>query len=246
MTVTFGSVFSGCGGLDLGLEQAGMTCRYQIEIDDFALKVLKKHWPDVKKMKDIRHVDATQLENVDLIAGGFPCQPHSVAGKRMGSKDDRNLWGEFFRIIKTKKPRFVLAENVPNLLRSDDGEFFRGVIQDLASVGYRVEWDHVPASSLGAYHRRDRVFIVAYADSERWDGLSKVFSRKPIKNWPKASEYEPVTGNCSGRVRMVPPSGVRRESDGIPSEMDRLRLIGNSVAPPVAEWIGKLIMESMR
>ena len=102
--------------MDLGLDRAGMECAWQVEIDEYCLKVLEKHWPDVPKYKDVKDVGKENLKTVDLIAGGFPCQPHSVAGKRKGAEDDRNLWPEFIRIIRDLKPRFVLGENVPGIV----------------------------------------------------------------------------------------------------------------------------------
>ena len=97
---TFGSLFSGIGGMDLGLERAGMVCRWQVEINTFCQMILTKHWPDVPKYADIRTVGGSNLEKVDLVAGSFPCQPYSIAGKRRGKEDDRYLWDEMLRIIR--------------------------------------------------------------------------------------------------------------------------------------------------
>lgn len=165
--MTFGSLFSGIGGFDLGLERAGMRCSWQVEIDDYANRVLEKHWPAVKRYRDVREVGSQNLESVDLICGGFPCQPHSLAGKRQASADERDLWGEFARIIRELRPRYVVAENVPGLLSSESGRFFGRVLRDLAACGYDAEWECIPASAFGAPHRRDRVWIVAYSKSER-------------------------------------------------------------------------------
>lgn len=161
--LTFGSLFTGIGGIDLGLERAGMTCKWQVEISEYARQVLAKHWPDVKRYKDVRDVGAGNLEPVDLICGGFPCQDVSVAGKRAGLEGKRStLWGEFARIICEIRPRWVLAENVPGLLSSDNGRFFGNILRDLAASGYDAEWNVLSAAAVGAPHRRDRVFIVAY------------------------------------------------------------------------------------
>ena len=116
MTFTFGSLFAGIGGLDLGLERAGMVCSWQVEIDEYCRRVLAKHWPDVERFEDVRECGAHNLEPIDLICGGFPCQPHSVAGKRKGAADDRDLWPEYFRIVAELRPRYVLAENVPGIV----------------------------------------------------------------------------------------------------------------------------------
>lgn len=167
----FGSLFSGIGGIDLGLERAGMECSWQVEIDPFCQKILKKHWPGVPKYEDVRNVGKHNLKSIDLICGGFPCQPHSLAGKREASNDERDLWPEFYRIICELKPRWVLAENVPGLLSSEAGRFFGAILRDLATSGYDAEWQSIPAAAFGAPHIRERVFIVAHHESERIGGL---------------------------------------------------------------------------
>jgi DNA (cytosine-5)-methyltransferase 1 len=152
----FGSLFSGIGGIDLGLERAGMTCRWQVEIDDFCRRVLAKHWPTVTRYDDIRSLDWSTVEPVDLVAGGFPCQPVSTAGKRLAQADPRWLWPEFARAIRLLRPKYVLVENVPGLLVRGFGD----VLGDLAEAGYDAEWDCVSAADVGAPHLRRRVFLV--------------------------------------------------------------------------------------
>lgn len=169
--LTFGSLFAGIGGIDLGLERAGMRCAWQVEIDDYATRVLTKHWPDVPKFRDVRSVGAHDLPAVDLIAGGFPCQDISNAGKRAGIGGERSgLWGEFARVIRELRPRYVLVENVAALLypirrgkRIVEPAPIGRVLGELAALGYDAEWHCIPAAALGAPHQRDRVFIVAYA-----------------------------------------------------------------------------------
>ncbi len=165
--LTFGSLFAGIGGIDLGLERAGMRCAWQVEIDDYAQKILAKHWPDVARFRDVRDCGKHNLTPVDLVAGGFPCQDISAAGKRVGITGERSgLWKEFFRIICELRPRFVLVENVAALL-------YRGidtVLADLASCGYDAQWQVLPAAAFGAPHIRERVFIVAYPGCDRRDG----------------------------------------------------------------------------
>jgi DNA (cytosine-5)-methyltransferase 1 len=163
--VTFGSLFSGIGGMDLGLERAGMVCRWQCEIDPYARRVLAKHWPEVVRCGDIRDLD-DRLERVDLIAGGFPCQPVSLAGKRRGRDDERWLWPELARVLRLLRPRFVLVENVPGLLARGMGD----VLGDLACLGYDAEWQALPAAAFGAPHLRYRVWIVAYAADDEQTG----------------------------------------------------------------------------
>jgi DNA (cytosine-5)-methyltransferase 1 len=174
--LTFGSLFAGIGGIDLGLERAGMRCAWQVEIDDYATKILEKHWPNVPKYRDVRTVGAHNLTNVDLIAGGFPCQDISNAGKRAGITGERSgLWSEFYRVICELRPRFVLVENVAALLtpvrragRIIEPAPIGRVLGQLAACGYDAEWDCIPAAALGAPHLRDRVFIVGHTCSFGW------------------------------------------------------------------------------
>jgi DNA (cytosine-5)-methyltransferase 1 len=159
MTLTFGSLFAGIGGMDLGLERAGMVCRWQVEIDDYCRRVLAKHWADVPRYGDIREVTGGEVERVDLLCGGFPCQDISNAGKREGLDGARSgLWSEYVRLIRVLRPRYVLVENVSALL----GRGIDRVLGDLAACGYDAEWDCIPAAAVGAPHLRDRVFVVAY------------------------------------------------------------------------------------
>lgn len=156
----YGSLFTGIGGIDLGLDWAGMECAFQVEIEPYCRRVLQKHWPDVRRFEDVRTVGRTNLDYVDLIAGGFPCQDLSLAGKRKGEQGSRStLWKEFYRIICDLRPRWVLAENVPGLLSANDGRFYGNILRDLAAGGYDAEWQVLPAAAFGAPHIRERVFI---------------------------------------------------------------------------------------
>jgi len=163
MTLTVGSLFSGIGGFDLGLERAGMKIIWQSEIDLFACKVLKKHWPDVPNLGDINKIDWTNIERPDVICGGYPCQPFSTAGKRGGATDPRHLWPAMFNAICLLRPRYALMENVRGHLSMGFGD----VLGDLASIGFDAEWQVIPAAAVGAPHKRDRVFIVAYPNNPR-------------------------------------------------------------------------------
>jgi len=161
--MTVGSLFSGIGGFDLGLERAGMTIKWQVEIDDFCNKVLEKHWPNVNRYRDIKELRGDELEPVDLICGGFPCQPFSAAGKRRSKEDDRYLWPEMLRIIRAVRPNWIIGENVAGIvsLALDD------VLSDLENEGYACQSFIIPACAVNAPHRRDRVWIIARRNSER-------------------------------------------------------------------------------
>lgn len=159
----FGSLFSGIGGIDLGLERAGMRCAWQIEINRECHKELNKYWPEAPKFYDVRAFEQYDLRPVDLVAGGFPCQPHSVAGERRGEDDKRNLWPDFFRVVQALRPRWVLAENVPGIRTTIADR----VLADLEEEGYACWPFVVGAWAVGAPHRRDRVWFVAYDTFKR-------------------------------------------------------------------------------
>ena len=154
----FGSLFAGIGGFDLGLERAGHACAWQCEIDPHARAILNKHWPEVPCYGDIRSINWADVEPVDLVCGGYPCQPFSHAGARKGESDPRHLWPEVAHCLRHLRPRFVLLENVPGHLSLGFGD----VLGDLAALGYDAWWDCLPAAALGAPHLRDRVFVVAW------------------------------------------------------------------------------------
>jgi DNA (cytosine-5)-methyltransferase 1 len=161
--LTVGSLFSGIGGIDLGLEAAGMQTRWFVEIDPHCRNVLARHWPGLPIYGDIADIDWSGVEPVDVLAGGFPCQPVSAAGKRAAQADPRWLWPEFARAIRALRPRYVLVENVADLLAVNGGSAVGDVLGDLAACGYDAEWDCIPAEAVGALHERDRLWIVAYA-----------------------------------------------------------------------------------
>ena len=191
---TFGSLFAGIGGIDLGLERAGWRGRWQVEYEPFCQRVLAKHWPDVQRYGDIHDVDWSSVEPVDLVAGGFPCQPFSVAGQRRGMDDNRWLWPEFERCVRALRPRYVLVENVPGLLV---GRGMDAVLGGLADLGYDAEWESIPAAAVGAPHLRYRVWIVAYA--QRSSGGQRLDTTK-VWGWSGAPEQAGVGGSGSGDV----------------------------------------------
>ena len=171
------SLFSGIGGLDLAAEMAGFKTVGQCEWADFQTKVLEKHWPDVPRWRDIRTLtgdsfyERTGLRTVDVISGGFPCQPFSLAGKRKGEDDDRYLWPEMLRVIRELRPTWVIGENVPGIVNLA----LDTVLSDLENEGYSAQPFIIPACGVDAPHKRDRVAIVAYASSRSchgWNGCN--------------------------------------------------------------------------
>ncbi|RMG89957.1 MAG: DNA (cytosine-5-)-methyltransferase, partial [Chloroflexi bacterium] len=160
-----GSLFTGIGGFDLAAKWLGWENVFQCEIDTYCQKILKQHFPEAELHDDIKTFDAKKYRDaVDIISGGFPCQPYSIAGKQRGAEDDRNLWPEMFRIIKEVRPAWVVAENVANIKNFVE---FENACADLEGEGYEVQSFIIPAVGVGAWHRRDRVWIVAYTNENR-------------------------------------------------------------------------------
>ena len=166
-------LFSGLGGFSLGLERTGKYKTVAFcEIDKYCTLLLQKHWKGVKIYNDVKKItkegfEADGIESPDIITGGFPCQPFSVAGKQKGTSDDRHLWPEMFRIIKAFKPRFVIGENVPGIVNIQDGVVFETVCTDLESQGYEVQPFNIPAAAVGAPHQRKRIWIIASLENPR-------------------------------------------------------------------------------
>lgn len=239
MTLTFGSLFAGIGGIDLGLERAGMRCAWQVEIDEYCQKVLTKHWPDVPKYRDVRSVGAHNLASVDLIAGGFPCPDISEAGRGAGLDGERSgLWFEFLRIICELRPRYALVENVSALLTRGMGTIIGG----LAEIGYDTEWQSIPAAALGAPHFRERVLLVAYP--KRKPRTSRpVICKEPHQAGHEAPPWSSWRA-ASAALRRETIACLCRDDDGVPHRVDRLRGLGNAVVPQVAEFVGRCIVEA--
>lgn len=174
MTLTHLSLCTGIGGIDLAAEWAWFTTVGQCEIDEYASKVLAKNFKGVPNLHDIRTVDNTRLREygidpdaITLMSAGFPCQPYSLAGKGLGDGDERDLWGEVKRCIGEIKPRWFVGENTPGLFARANQRYFKRILADLAEMGYSVSWGIWGACDVGAPHKRERVFIVAYADGKR-------------------------------------------------------------------------------
>lgn len=177
--MTHASLFSGIGGFDLAAEWAGWTNMFNCEIDGFCRKVLKYHFPNAQQYADIRTTDFTVWRGrIDVLTGGFPCQPFSLAGKRRGTEDDRYLWPEMLRAIREIRPEWVVGENVYGFVNWSNGLVFDTMCADLENAGYQVGAFILPAAAVGAPHRRDRVWVVGHrsdagseAMRERQDGV---------------------------------------------------------------------------
>ena len=235
--LTVGSLFSGIGGIDLGLERAGMTVKWHSEIDPFACRVLKKHWPNVPNIGDIKAVNWEEIENVDVIAGGYPCQPFSTAGKRQGENDPRHLWPYFRNAISVLRPRYALLENVRGHL-SVGG---LSVVADLTALGYDAEWRIISAASVGANHRRDRLIVVAYSSGGTSGNPQPHRLREVFGKTAKFREPNSTTRAIGDWWAIEPDVG--RVANGVSSRVDRLRGLGNAVVSQVAEIIGRLIVD---
>jgi DNA (cytosine-5)-methyltransferase 1 len=233
VTLTGGSLFTGCGALDRGMEQAGIEIRFQVEVDDYARRVLARHWPDVPRHGDIRGLTGEELEPVDVLFGGFPCSDISNAGSRAGlSGADSGLWRDMLRAVRLVRPRYVVVENVAALLNRGMGT----VLGDLAESGFDAEWDRLSACEFGAPHTRERVFIVAYAPGER-------------REWGRGAGQGSALLEPEGRGQehgraWAPESRPRGVAYGIGHRTHRLRLTGNAVVPAVGRWIGQRVVEA--
>jgi len=271
--LTVGSLFSGIGGLDLGLERAGMEVIWQSEIDPYACKVLSKHWPAVVNHGDIKTINWGDIVRPDVLCGGYPCQPFSTAGKRNGEDDPRHLWPWVREAISELRPKYAIMENVRGHLTMG----FDKVLADLATIGYDAQWQIVSAASVGAPHRRDRLIFVAYPQghgqrrghrknsttiSER-PSIQKTLGRSSSTmanndserhglNWPQgATGQAHIFWGYNARREATNDSrtwwetepDVGRVANGVPSRVDRLRGLGNAVVPQVAELIGRMVLD---
>jgi len=211
---TFGSLFAGIGGFDLGFERAGMTCKWQVEIDDHANRVLEKHWPDVRRHGDIKTFPPGDPDDwrVDCICGGFPCQDISYAGAGAGLAGERSgLFFDAMRVVRELEPRVVVLENVAALLTRglDD------VLGTLASLGFDAEWHCVPAAAVGAPHIRDRVFIVAYAQSQPGRNITSDFRNGQERHSRDESRSDcEDAGTLADAGRTLLEVRTERERDG--------------------------------
>jgi len=253
-------LFSGIGGFSLGLERTGLyeTSAF-CEWDTECQKVLKKHWPETEVFSDIsdlvgydKYVTYTYYTSgakdglydlkvgrpVDVITGGFPCQDISNSGTKIGIDGPRSgYWREFSRLINEIKPKGVIIENVSALQHRGLGR----VLSDLCKIGYDAEWHCIPASHLGAVHKRDRIWVIAYPSNIGSQG-----SWEPIKPFSPAEIRDRETGIVKYALQRSALPYVCGDHDGVQFGVDRLKQLGNSVYVPVVEYLGKHLYNNLK
>ena len=257
--MTHGSLFTGIGGIDLGLEWAGFETAWQVENNDFCNKVLAKHWPTVQKFSDVKTVGKHNLKPVDLISGGFPCQDISAAagGQEHGLHRKRSsLWFEYARIVRELRPRWVLIENVPNLKNNGADQ----VISDMEGTGYSCWTSVVGVDVFGAPFQRRRVFILchndAYGDGDLGTDVSTGWEISPELEGKMAQacqdwnywKHELGAGNArsgGGPEKSQPDAyaDYMRTIYGIPDWAHRLKALGNACTPVIPALIGAFIQK---
>lgn len=244
--IRVGSLFSGIGGFELGIEAAfgaSVQTVWQVEKDSFCQKVLKKHWPNVLLLDDVKKVNKDTVPPIDMLIGGFPCQSISTQGKMEGLENEEKsgLWWEMFRIIGDLEPRIVVLENVSNILSLGGS----AVVGSLTSIGYDLEWKVVRASDFGAPHHRARWFCVAYTNRSRFKKHTGI-----TKSLEKKHQLEPRSGEIS-RVhkrhdwtKFPIESPLCDRNDGLSDRVARLKALGNAIVPACSEYVGRCILES--
>lgn len=237
MSLTYGSLFSGCGGMDLGFHRAGLRCAWQVEINPFRRRILERHWPDVRRHDDVRTFPPVDFDSrCDIIAGGFPCKNTStgaaIHGKRSGLNGEQSgLWRPMLGIIERIRPSRVIVENVVGV-----STWAATIKTGLEGVGYAVRRLDLSAAGVGAPSLRRRVFFAADADRERlaftWPEGSPAIDGQP---W-RAADRNPWLSSLAG---------VLRVDDGVPAGLDRrerIEALGDAVCPDIAEYIAHRIL----
>lgn len=223
--MTHGSLFSGIGGFDLAAEWAGWENTFQVEINDWCRRVLKKNFPNAQQYGDIKQFSGINWRGkIDVISGGFPCQPYSSAGLRKGTDDERHLWPEMLRVIREVAPRWVVGENVFGIVTWENGLVFEQVHIDLEAEGYEVQAFVLPAASTNAPHRRDRTWFIAHSKINTFNHENKPKIKTGSHKIPKKR----FDGDSK------PESSVPGMDDGVPGWMDEVRGLGNAIVPDVA------------
>lgn len=242
-----GSLFSGIGGIELGFKLEGFNTAWFVECEPYAQAVLRKHWPDVIIYDDVKSIDWRTVPPVDILTGGFPCQDISNAGKRAGIKGSRSsLWKYYCDAIRTIRPKYAVIENVAALA----GRGLNVVLADLAAIGYDAEWHCVSASSVGALHQRERLFIVAYPNCNGTvvEGQNNTNEERNIPSFVQKREDIVVGSHCSSQGELRPGQWsteprLGRLADGISNRLHRIKCLGNAVVPQCAQVFAQAIKE---
>lgn len=226
----FVELFAGIGGFSLGFERAGMECVGHVEIDNYAQKVLLKHWPDVPLMEDVKNVKGDEFPTARLLCGGPPCQSTSVAAAIQNKRTGNTLWPEMARIAEMGKFEWIVIEQPTGNSRWENK-----VEGDLESIGYSVTKFKRQASDFGAPHPRSRVFFIANSSGIR-------FNQEPWKRITSSIKEKSWTSPCRGAWRST-RTGYCRVDDGFSNWVDRLKCLGNALVPQIAEYIGNKIIK---
>jgi DNA-cytosine methyltransferase len=229
------SLFTGIGGFDLAAETLGWNILFQSEIDEYCIKVLEKQFPNVVRYGNINEIKATKYRgHVDVVVGGFPCQPFSNAGLQQGAEDPRFLWPQMYRVIRECRPTWVVAENVLGLISNADGLVFEQVCADLESEGYKVQPFVIPTAGKDSFQERKRVWIIACLNSIR-SSEDKVTPGEHFKAFRQTKKQLP---NCTYFESWFQSIRHYSEMDGvvygIPDWMDRTHALGNAIDPRIA------------
>lgn len=229
-------LFSGIGGFSIGLERAGMRTIAFCEIDPFCRAVLKKHWPDVPIFDDVRTLTNEQIGPVDLVCGGFPCQPYSIAGPRKGHEDSRDMVQPMLEIVRASEPTWFVGENVEGFI--DIG--LDSLCSELGSLGYSTRPVSLPACAVGLPTMERHLWIVATTSSERLERFWEI-TVQAIEDGTK--ELQGSDSRGADRWNL-PESRICRVGERFPRRVDRLRSLGNAIDPMTSELIGRAIMQA--
>jgi DNA (cytosine-5)-methyltransferase 1 len=228
--MTHASLFSGIGGFDLAAQRSGYKNIFACEIDKFCQKVLRKNFPELEILGDIKEVDFNKYKGkINVLTGGFPCQPFSQVGKRKGKDDDRALFNEMLRAIEHIKPEYIIAENVTGITSIHNGKYFSEILTHLGNLHYKTICLDIPATIVGAHHRRRRIWIIAYPDSfglQRQARQNGVFTGQNINR------------EIFGNDWLTALAGIYRKLDGLSGGLDknkRIKGLGNAIVPQIAE-----------
>lgn len=235
-------LFSGIGGFSYAAEQlvGGFQTIAFCETDKACQKVLAKHWAETPIFPDVRALAAADIQplcpnGLSLITAGFPCQDLSVAGKQVGYDGERSvLFYEIIRLARELRPKFLLLENVRNLLSHQNGETFQETLFQIAKAGYDAEWAVIPASDVGACHRRERIWIIAYANNSGLEGRESAGVSQYPPQWSSREGNSPGARLSSKWTSYVSRPVLCRGDDGLSGRVDRLKQLGNSIVPQVA------------